>query len=912
MEHLPQPDDSRAVFVGASAFSHLEDLPAVQANVPALRKLLCDAQGPFRTEHCTALIDPAAPVEMSRAMRQAAKEATDTLLIYYAGHGLLDDEGQLYLAIPPSESSSVYDTAVPYEWVRKAIASTRAARRIVILDCCYSARAFGVQSESVIDLTFVDGTYVMAAAGETAVALAPPSETYTAFTAELIATLGEGVTGAGEVLDLDVIFGDVRQRLRARGRPVPVNLDRNRLGGTSFLRNRAYVPAAAPAGGDAMLHVLELTPRTAPVAQLLSSVAVLSVERPATAGDLVRSTLQVRAVTELAQFMVGLFTAGHRVPVEAALPSLLLTRPVEDIAHLVDLLHAMMAEDCLVSVVQHAVRHLPADQLVSLAEALCRAGLIEPAQTVLSGAALTREPAQVGALVQTLGCGELSHLLQEVVGSVARSRKIADVTRLYLILHGLRLNETAELLMALAAQSRSAVDAAEMILACVREGLAYQAKSVFAASLARGPHYLTDLVVALQTSHLSEAAAMARGLAVETWSAEGISEFIAHLLAVGQHRHALAAAMDTARLRTMAEFGYITTYLSEVIAANDLDGLLDDAARSFTAAGVADLVGQLDAAGHGHAAHRVFWLVLLGPVSHAAQMLTHLEHAQSRFVSAAALSDLARVQHPSRFAQFALALDRALPDKTALLLDLADMPVDQVAVLVEHLEKAAPNNLSSRVLGTVSAAWTSRQVAQLVIALEQRSLSGCADYVAGQVSRRSDFAAALRSAHRPQQKQPWWPGKRYDYKLSPHTHVTIVAKRSETVQDLARRYGVRQAGIIDQNRIRAPYRLHAGQLVIIPLQSEGGPLMIPPLPRRLAPGRVNPGTRSLQKMLRRAGYLAAHIPDSDNYGPQTCDAVTRFNRDHMLGRPPAPSHDARITFQGWDILYRLARAARPI
>ncbi|WP_326783069.1 caspase, EACC1-associated type [Streptomyces sp. NBC_00151] len=143
MIQLPCPEGSRAVLIGASTFHILEDLPSVQANLPALRSLLAASTGPFHTRHCSSLIDPASAREVSVAIRHAAKEATDTLLIYYAGHGLLDDRGELHLAIPDSDPSSVHDTALPYEWIRRAISTTGASRRIVILDCCYSARAFG-------------------------------------------------------------------------------------------------------------------------------------------------------------------------------------------------------------------------------------------------------------------------------------------------------------------------------------------------------------------------------------------------------------------------------------------------------------------------------------------------------------------------------------------------------------------------------------------------------------------------------------------------------------------------------------------------------------------------------------------------------------------------------------------------
>lgn len=93
MDRLPYPERSRAVLIGASSYSNLDDLPAVQANVPALRALLCGPNAPFQTENCAALVDPATTVEVSQAVQKAAREATDTLLVYYAGHGLLDDRG---------------------------------------------------------------------------------------------------------------------------------------------------------------------------------------------------------------------------------------------------------------------------------------------------------------------------------------------------------------------------------------------------------------------------------------------------------------------------------------------------------------------------------------------------------------------------------------------------------------------------------------------------------------------------------------------------------------------------------------------------------------------------------------------------------------------------------------------------
>ncbi|MGA5730228.1 caspase, EACC1-associated type [Streptomyces seoulensis] len=900
------------MLVGASGYSYLDDLPAVQANVPALRALLCGHGAPFRTENCAALVDPATTVEVSQAVQRAAREATDTLLIYYAGHGLLDDRGELHLAVPRSENASVHDTAVPYDWIRRAIQPTRAARRIVILDCCYGARAFGIQSESVIDLAEVDGTYVMAAAGETAVALSPPGETFTAFTAELIDTLTEGVPGAGELLDLNVIFRDVRRRLKARNRPTPLDLDRNGLGATPFIRNSAYVPSEVGTGAHDMLHVLETTPRTATISQLVASVNALSEKRSATAGDLVRGALQVRAIAELAPFLAALFEAGHRAPVEAALPTLCLTRPVEETAHLVDLLHVMSADECVVSLLQLSVRLQPPQQAVRFAEALCRADLAEHARVLLTGFALTRDVPETLQLMRELANANRTGLLEGVARAVSERRAASDVTTLFLLLHEDGMRDTAVLLSRIVAECRSAIDAAVMISVLGREGYQHEARQIFAVGMGRrGPEHLAELVAALQSNRLADAAATARLLAVQRGSAEEVSQFIAHLLVVGQHQHALEAAVDTARERTVEQFASITSHLSQLVADQAMGELLDDAARACSSSQAAFLVIKLDAAGQEGPADRVFWLSLHRPVGHAAGMLRHLEEAGSRFLNNSVLTDLSQTRPPSDCARLALALARALPYKAELLLNITERPVHDVAVMVDSLERAEAGTLSNKVLRAVVSEWSMRRQAQLVIGLEERSQISCAKYLQQLASVQKDFSATLGTTRRqPELAQPWWPWwprQRFAYQPPTLTHVLYVVKREETVSDIAKRYGVREAGILDENGLQVVHTIDEGQALRIPLVSIHRHFSVPRFPRRLAPGRVHAGVQELQRLLKQAGFLDGSVVESEHYGPETCQAVVRLNREHLLGRPPIPDDDPRITREGWEVIYHLAR-----
>ncbi|MEV0740192.1 PQQ-binding-like beta-propeller repeat protein [Streptomyces sp. NPDC050549] len=62
----------------------------------------------------------------------------DLTLLYFTGHGLKDDEGQLHLATADTRRDNLLFTSLPAERIDRAMTACMSRRQVLILDCCYS------------------------------------------------------------------------------------------------------------------------------------------------------------------------------------------------------------------------------------------------------------------------------------------------------------------------------------------------------------------------------------------------------------------------------------------------------------------------------------------------------------------------------------------------------------------------------------------------------------------------------------------------------------------------------------------------------------------------------------------------------------------------------------------------------
>lgn len=306
---------SRAVLIGTGTYGYLPPVPAARHSLARMRSLLTGELCGWPAGNVSVFADERNPGSLPHTLVELFLDAQDVALFYFVGHGQVDPDDSLCLALVDSRTEAELrrTTSLPFDSIRYALRLSRASVKIVILDCCYAGLAAQptLSAGDLSDLTRGTGAYTLAAAGEFSRAWFETDETLTApqtyFTKYLADVIERGIPGHGPQLTLEPIFHEAAEALARDGKPVPTSRASGHAARLLFARNAA--PTDAPNPGAAQAPPSEPAhpqPRTTSISSL----------RAVTDPSLTRSIITVRV---WARLMVYEFERGLEVTTASGL-----------------------------------------------------------------------------------------------------------------------------------------------------------------------------------------------------------------------------------------------------------------------------------------------------------------------------------------------------------------------------------------------------------------------------------------------------------------------------------------------------------------------------------------------------------------------------------------------------------------
>jgi hypothetical protein len=298
---------SRAVLIGTGNYGHLPPVPAARHSLARMRSLLTGDLCGWPADSVSVFADERDPGRLPHALVELFLAARDVALFYFVGHGQVDPDDSLCLALVDSRTEAELrrTTSLAFDSVRYALRLSRAGVKIVILDCCYAGLAARptLSAGDLSDLTRGTGAYTLAAAGEfsrawfeTDHALTAPQTYFTKYLADVVE---RGIPGRGPELTIEPIFHETAEALARDGKPVPTSRASGHAGRLVFARNAA--PMDAPNTGAAE----EPPPKPAHPQPRTTSVSTLrAVRDPGLTRDII--TVRVWAHVVVKRFEEGM------------------------------------------------------------------------------------------------------------------------------------------------------------------------------------------------------------------------------------------------------------------------------------------------------------------------------------------------------------------------------------------------------------------------------------------------------------------------------------------------------------------------------------------------------------------------------------------------------------------------------
>ncbi|MEH2385853.1 MAG: SUMF1/EgtB/PvdO family nonheme iron enzyme [Nostoc sp.] len=218
-----------ALLIGVSEYEPgLNPLPSAVRDVEALREVLLHPDmGEFADTDIILLKNPERQdVEEAIERLFTYRPKDDLVLLYFSGHGIKDDLGQLYLATRKTRKNSkgelVRSTAVAARFIQQCMSLSRSRRQVVILDSCFSgafAEGMHAKDDGTIDIRQQlgsEGRAVLTSSSSTQYSFEEEGEDLSIYTRFLIEGIksGEADRDQDEFISIDELHEYASQKVR--------------------------------------------------------------------------------------------------------------------------------------------------------------------------------------------------------------------------------------------------------------------------------------------------------------------------------------------------------------------------------------------------------------------------------------------------------------------------------------------------------------------------------------------------------------------------------------------------------------------------------------------------------------------------------------------------------------------------
>ncbi len=238
------PEETVVLLIGSSNFledNTLKPIKPIEANLTELRNIFSD-KNIFNgiPEENIITIQNKKDYEILEKVEDCSQLASDTFVVYYAGHGEREKGKTLYLTATNTRKDRLISTAIEFERLSKIIQASKASKKFIILDCCYSGLAAlnsDVQPLLEEELKDINGTYIITSSPSNMVSYFHESETYTFFTSELIHVLKNGVDNNAPFIEIGEIYEYIKSNTKKKNYPSPMQKNTLNASGKVYFAN---------------------------------------------------------------------------------------------------------------------------------------------------------------------------------------------------------------------------------------------------------------------------------------------------------------------------------------------------------------------------------------------------------------------------------------------------------------------------------------------------------------------------------------------------------------------------------------------------------------------------------------------------------------------------------------------------